>query len=51
MFLYYARVVNNTILMALNDISMQQAKPTQNTLQRIQMLLNYLHTKLNATIR
>ena len=31
--LYYARALDNTILPALNDISTQQSKPTQNTLK------------------
>ena len=50
-FLYYARAVDNTILPALNKIALQQAHPTQNTLQNIQMLFDYLYTYPNAKIR
>ena len=50
-FLYYGRAVDNTILTALNDISLSQAKPTENTIKKIQMLLDYLNTYPNARIR
>ena len=50
-FLYYARAVDNTILPALNEIALYQAKPTKNTLQKIQMLLDYLNTYSKAKIR
>ena len=50
-FLYYARAVDNTILPALNEIALYQAKPTSNTIEKIQMLLDYLHTFPNAKIR
>ena len=49
-FLYYARVVNNTILTAINDISAMQAHPTKLTSTKIQMLLDYLHTYPNARV-
>ena len=49
--LYYARAIDNTILPAVNTIALQQTKPTINTLEKIKMLLNYLHTYPNATIR
>ena len=50
-FLYYARAIENTILPALNEISMCQAKPIYHTLQKIQMILDYLNTYPNARNR
>ena len=49
--MYYGRAVDNTILTAINDISAVQAQPTENTLQKIQMLLDYLNTYPNARVR
>ena len=43
-FLYYARAVDMTILTALSDIAAEQSKPTQRTLQRVEQLLDYMHT-------
>ena len=50
-FLYYARAIDNTILPALNEIALAQAKPTENTLHKIQMLLDYMNTFPDAKIR
>jgi hypothetical protein len=50
-FLYYARAVDMTILMALSDIASQQAKPTEKTLKRVNQFLDYMHTHPNAKIR
>jgi len=50
-FFYYARAVDNTILPALNEISLYQEKPSNNTLQKLQMLFDYLNTYPNAKIR
>jgi hypothetical protein len=50
-FLYYARAVDSTILVALNEISNQQAKPTMLTRAACDMLLDYLSTHPDATIR
>jgi hypothetical protein len=50
-FLYYARAVDPTILPALNEISNNQATPTKVTGQACDLLLNYLTTYPNATIR
>ena len=50
-FLYYARAIDNTITTALNEITLKQSKPTENMNEKIQMLLNYLSTYPNATIR
>jgi hypothetical protein len=50
-FLYYARAVDSTILVALNEIANQQAKPTMLTRAACDMLLDYLSTHPNATVR
>ena len=49
-FLYYGRAVDNTILPSFNEISLQQAAPTENTNKKIQMLLDYLNTFSDAKI-
>jgi hypothetical protein len=38
-FLYYAQAVDPTILMALSEISSQQAAPTENTMKRVNHFL------------
>jgi hypothetical protein len=50
-FLYYARAVNPTILMALSDIACQSAKPTERTKQRVDQFLDYMWTHPDAKIR
>ena len=50
-FLYYARAVDPTILMALSDIASQQNKPTEKTMQRVTQFLDYMATNPHATIR
>ena len=50
-FLYYARAIDNTLLPTLNEIALSQAKPTQDTLSKIQMMLDYINTFPNAKIR
>jgi hypothetical protein len=50
-FLYYARAVDSTILVALNEIANQQAKPTMLTRAACDMLLDYLSTHPDATVR
>ena len=49
--LYYARAIEHTILVALNDIALDQAQPTQKTEQKIKQLFDYLATYPNAVIR
>ena len=49
--LYYGHAVDSTILVALNKISNQQAKPTKLTAKACSMLLDYLYTHPDATIR
>ncbi len=48
--LYYARAVDNKLLVALNAISTQQAKATVHTEQLVEMLLNYITTYPNDGI-
>ena len=50
-FTYYARAVDPSILPAINEIPMVQSDPTENTNNKITMLLDYLATYSNAKIR
>jgi hypothetical protein len=50
-FLYYARAVNPTILMALSAIASQQALPTEDTRNHITQFLDYMATHPDAKIR
>jgi hypothetical protein len=50
-FLYYARAVDPTIVMALSDLSLQQSAPTKNTMKQVNQFLDYLWTHLDAIIR
>jgi hypothetical protein len=50
-FLYYARAVNSTILMALSDIATQQATPTEKTKMRVGQFLDCMWTHPDAKIR
>ena len=49
--LYYARGIDPTILVALNELSTDQAKPTAATEKALAMLLDYLATYPNAVLR
>jgi hypothetical protein len=49
--LYYARAVEPTILMPLNDIATEQTKATEKTQAATNQLLDYLATHPDATIR
>jgi hypothetical protein len=49
--LYYARAVDTTVLMPLNDIATEQTKATENTQAAADQLLDYLATHPDATIR
>ena len=51
LFLYYSRSCDPTIIVALNEISNNQASPTVHTKQACDMLLDYLATHPDATIR
>jgi hypothetical protein len=49
--LYYARAVDLTVLMPLNDIATEQTKATEKTQAATNQLLDYIATHLDATIR
>ena len=49
--LFYARAVDNTLLIGLSAIASQQANPTQLTKRRCEQLLDYVATHPNATVR
>jgi hypothetical protein len=49
--LYYARAVDPTVLMPLNDIATEQTKATEKTQAAADQLLDYLATHPDATIR
>ena len=50
-FLYYARAIDNTMLVALSSIASAQAKGTQATLKACRRLLDYAATHPDAKIR
>ena len=50
-FLYYARAVDMTMLHALNSIAAESSKPTERTMERVEQLLDYMHTYPNAVVR
>jgi hypothetical protein len=49
--LYYARVVDPTVLMPLNDIAAEQTKATEKTQAATNQMLDYSATHPDATIR
>ena len=49
-FLYYSNI-DYCIKPALNEISSQQAKPTKQTTDKCNMLMDYIHTYPNAVLR
>jgi hypothetical protein len=49
--LYYARAVDTTVLMPLNDIATEQTKATEKTRAATKKMLDYLATQPDATIR
>jgi hypothetical protein len=49
-FLYYAQAVDPTILMALSEIASQQAAPTENMMEQVNQLLDYMWTHPDAII-
>jgi hypothetical protein len=48
--LYYTRVVNITVLMALSSIAIEQSKGTTKTMEKAKQLLDYLTTYPDVTI-
>ena len=49
--MYYERVVDPTILVALNEISVQQSQPTVETKKDLDILMDYSSTYLNTVLR
>jgi hypothetical protein len=49
-FLYYSRICDPTIIVALKEISNSQSSPTEHTQKACNMLLDYLSTHPNANI-
>jgi hypothetical protein len=49
--LYYARAVDPTVLMPLNDIATELTKATEKTQAATNQMLDYLATHTDATIR
>jgi hypothetical protein len=49
--LYYARAVDPTVLMPLNDLATEQTKVTEKTQDATNQMLDYLSTHPDATIR
>ena len=49
-FLYYARAIDNTMLVALTDVSAAQTKATEHTLQATVRILNYAATYPEAIL-
>jgi hypothetical protein len=49
--LYYARAVDPTVLMPINDIATEQTKATEKTQAATNQMLDYLATHPDATIR
>jgi hypothetical protein len=50
-FLYYASAIDSTAMVAINSISGEQAKATENTAKKVTRLLNYFATHPEATLR
>ncbi len=50
-FLFYARAVDPTILMASSAIAAQQSAPTEETLAHVNQFLDYMWTHPDAKIR
>ena len=49
-FLYLARAVDSTMLVALSNLASKQAKPTQETMRRARWLLNYATSNKTAAV-
>ena len=49
-FLYYARAVDPTMLVALSAIAADQAAPTKTTLEKVEQLLDYAASQEDAVI-
>ena len=49
-FLFYARAVDSTMLVALSAIATEQGTPTENTLTKVNQFLDYAATHPEATV-
>ena len=49
-FFYYGRVVDGTVLTALNAIASEQASPTENTIRKARMFMEYAATHPDAVL-
>ena len=49
-FLYYARAVDSTMLVALSSIAAEQGNPTENTMKKVKQFLDYAATNPEATV-
>jgi hypothetical protein len=49
-FLFYARAVDSTMLVALSAIAAEQGSPTENTLRKVYQFLDYAATHPNAIV-
>ena len=49
-FLYYARAVDSTMLVALSAIAAQQANPTEETMRKTLKFLDYVATHPDAVL-
>ena len=49
--LYYARAVDNTMLVVIRELSQEQSKDTKSTLEALVHLLNYAASYSNAEVR
>ena len=50
-FQYYTKGINPPMILEVNELASQQLAPTQETVKRCNMLMDYAHTYPNATIR
>jgi len=49
-FLYYARAVDGTMLVALSAITSDQASPTEETIKKTKQFLDYVASHPNAIL-
>ncbi len=49
-FLYYARCIDSTMLVALGSIATQEANPTKNTMKKVRQFLDYASTHPDAIV-
>ena len=49
-FLFYARVIDSTMLTALSALASKQANPTEATMQKCKQFLNYAASQEEAVV-